>query len=453
MNSLKEILNDLDKPLTKEQLEKIIYNIFCIVIFITPIFSDIDGYGIYSLKATILNFTTIIAATSLLIINFKDIRSVKLTCYEILLISYLFFVILSTIFTEYGVIECLTGKNGRGEGLIIIFSYFITLIIFSKGYKYMTKVSKIALVAAIVVCIYSIVQANLPNGVKVPFIPKSKSGIARGTMRNQNFLSSYICLFLPMMCFYIVNSTKKIKGGIILSLMLFLSLVYSKTLGGYITFIIMYVIITVFSLIFSINKKQTIIRICLLTTIFIISFYIINYDGEQKYVTELSETKQEVIKLVNNDNKFGNSRMEVWKKCIKVIENNPILGTGPDSLERELRKSEYITSDEQDILKKYKVDKAHSEPLHIATTIGLPAAIIYIVFVGVIGIRLLTITLKNTKQKGISNEQTQYITMVLICFSSYLMQSVINISVIQVAPMYWAVLGTAMGIVKDNKMS
>ena len=52
MENFKELLENYDKPLTKEQLEKIIYNIFCVAIFLAPIIPEVIGFGIYSLRNT-----------------------------------------------------------------------------------------------------------------------------------------------------------------------------------------------------------------------------------------------------------------------------------------------------------------------------------------------------------------------------------------------------------------
>lgn len=444
MENLKDLLENYDKPLTKEQLEKIIFNIFCIAIFLTPIIPEVIGFGIYSLRNTIFIFITTMVTISLLVINWKNIKIKKLNIYDKLLIVYAILILLSTIFTKYGFVECIFGTNGRGEGLITLFSYLISFVIFSRGYDKMKKVSKIAIIAAVIVCGYSFIQANHPSGMKILFASNTNNGIATGTMGNQNFLSSYICIFLPMSCFYFINVKEKIKTiiSLVITIMLFITQIYAVTLGGYITFGIMSVVIIIYSLCFSKNKKQTILRSCILTIALFAIFILINYEGEEKYIKEISVSKQEVVNLVEKKDSFGSGRLAIWKETIEVIQDNIMLGVGPDSLRKVNIKNDY--------LKDSNVDKAHSEPLQIAVTTGVPSAIIYIVVVGIIGIRLLIITIKKSIKMGIKNPSTIYITMTLICFASYLMQSIINISVVQVAPLFWAILGTAAGILEDE---
>ena len=453
---MKNIKNKIDKelevwerPLNKAELEKIIYNLFCIIIFITPIFSDIIGFGIYSLKSTIFNLTTMATTISLLVINRKNL---KINIYDGLLLGYLLLVILSTLLTKYGMVECILGTNGRGEGLITMCSYVGTFIIFSRGYKYMTNISQVVILSSVVVSIYCIIQSNIPSGATIPIIPKSGYGLAKGTMGNQNFLSSYICIFLPMICFYFINGANKRKTAVIIATMLFLSLVFSTTLGGYITFIFMYLVIVFVSLIFSRDRKNCFKRILILSLILIVAFGAANYDGENKYGKELASSTQEVTKLVNSktDNSFGTNRMKIWKMCFKIIKDYPLLGVGPDSMVKVYNNPEYVIGGEEF---KERIDKAHSEPLHMAVTTGTPSAIIYLILVAIIGIELFIIVIKRLKNIGVCDKYTIYMSMVLIAFASYLIQSLANISVIQVAPMFWAIFGTAAGITTDNKIS
>lgn len=442
------ILQELNNPLSKEQLEKIIYGIFCIITFLMPAIPELLGFGIYSLKNTIFIFSTLTTALALVIINRKNI---KLNIYDLFLSIYLILVILSTLFSKQGVIECILGTNGRGEGLLTIGSYLATFVIFSRGYKKMKGESKVAIIAAIIVAIYSFIQANITGGMDTLFIPGSYKNIATGTMSNQNFLSSYICIFLPMLCFYYINGTDKIKRTLLIVIMLFMALIYSTTLGGYITFAVMYIIISLFSIFFSKKRKETIFRIGILCITLLGVFQLMNYNHDDTYLNEVLSSKEEIKQLVNKEDNFGSGRLEIWKESMNMVQDNKLLGVGPDSI-AEVPKEDRITlKNENNESLGLRVDKIHSEPLQIAATTGVPSAIIYLILVVIVGIKLLVKVIINTKEKGIKDNCVRYETMVLIAFASYFMQSVINISVVQVAPMYWAIFGTAAGILLNSK--
>ena len=102
------------------------------------------------------------------------------------------------------------------------------------------------------------------------------------------------------------------------------------------------------------------------------------------------------------------------------------------------------------------MDKAHSEPLQIAATTGVPSMIIYLVFVGALCLELLKIIVLKIKNDSnrFENKDNIFNAMVFISIISYLCQSVINISVIHVAPIFWAILGLGAGIlINTNELN
>ena len=126
----------------------------------------------------------------------------------------------------------------------------------------------------------------------------------------------------------------------------------------------------------------------------------------------------------------GSGRVQIWKMTLKAIGENPILGTGPENL-----KEHFIRTDNEYFLA-YKssrgktVDKAHSEILHIAAVSGIPAAIIFVLF-------LATLFLKKRRTIFKFNSST----IIGMCILVYFMQSLFNISIITVAPLFWVLLG------------
>ena len=246
-----------------------------------------------------------------------------------------------------------------------------------------------------------------------------------------------------MLCFYYINGKSKQIMSLGIIILLFLTQLYAVTLGGYITFALMYTIIIIYSLCFSKNKKKTLLKIGILSFILFTTYVFVNYKEGEQYTKEISESKQEVTNLVEKQDDFGSGRLGIWKKTISVIQENIILGTGPDSLKQAIDENK-----EGKII----VDKAHSEPLQIAATTGVPSAMIYITLVSIIGIRLMILVIKKTVKYGINNKDVIYISMILISFASYLMQSIINISVVQVAPVYWAILGAASAVIEEKKI-
>ena len=75
------------------------------------------------------------------------------------------------------------------------------------------------------------------------------------------------------------------------------------------------------------------------------------------------------------------------------------------------------------------VDKAHNEFLQIAATMGIPALIIYLIF--------LSLILKNI----IKNIRQDQYKILLLVFVAFVTQSFFNISIISVASVVWIFFG------------
>jgi hypothetical protein len=85
-----------------ENVKEKVLNLFAIIIFLLPIVPEILDMGIYSIKATIILITTFLTEGILFFIALKD-KSIKITCLDIILLIYLFWITLSTIFANYGI--------------------------------------------------------------------------------------------------------------------------------------------------------------------------------------------------------------------------------------------------------------------------------------------------------------------------------------------------------------
>ena len=111
------------------------------------------------------------------------------------------------------------------------------------------------------------------------------------------------------------------------------------------------------------------------------------------------------------------------------------MGVGPDNLKNGIVKN--VTDESFEFIKAHNgiPDKAHNEYLQIAVTLGIPALIAYLIFLGMIIIPNLKYIFKQ-----------KYIFILLSIIGSYLVQAFFNISTIGIAPLFWLTLG-----IIDNK--
>jgi putative inorganic carbon (HCO3(-)) transporter len=137
---------------------------------------------------------------------------------------------------------------------------------------------------------------------------------------------------------------------------------------------------------------------------------------------------------------------------LSVLKEYSLFGVGPDSLMEEI--NDIVKYGDNKPIDNALIDKAHSEPLHIAVTTGVPSMIAYLIFsFSLILERFITILrdLKKSYDK-LDNDNTIFEIMLFISALSYFIQALINISVIHVAPMYWAMLGMMAGSMLDKKI-
>lgn len=128
----------------------------------------------------------------------------------------------------------------------------------------------------------------------------------------------------------------------------------------------------------------------------------------------------------------GSNRIEIWRITLKLIGKQPLLGCGTDNLRRGI-----IMNCPVDLYQYIRhsgavIDKAHNEYLQIAATLGIPALLIYLIFLG---------SILRDKIKFLFQNKVAF-TFCLVIFS-YLVQAFFNISTIGIAPLFWMILGLA----------
>ena len=142
--------------------------------------------------------------------------------------------------------------------------------------------------------------------------------------------------------------------------------------------------------------------------------------------------------LTNADDNAGSGRMFIWKNGITLVPKYALHGSGPDTF--DIPFMENFSEKKKNIFRfaATSVDKAHNGILQIAVTIGIPALLTYLTLIGIIlfkGIRLSKI---NT-----------FLIPLNIALISYLIQAFFNISVVSVAPLYWAFLGIICSYIRE----
>ena len=383
-----------------------------------------------------------------LLIKYKELKFDKT---DKILLLFLFLTCISTIFSV-NVKESIFGTFNRYEGLLTFICYFLIYYSTKYYFNFNKKIINVSLICLFIINVIAILQYyNIPP---IHEIFKSKyfgNSFASATFGNRNFYGSFLSICVPYtMCLYIFNN-KKIY--LLFSSISFIGLLVSLTRSAWLAFIICSIIGIIY-IIKCKNKffiKKAIVLLITFVSIFIL-FYLSNtktlkvrYNSTIKDITSIannvnintntntnSNSNNNDKQISTSNHKIGSGRVLIWEAAIKIIAKNPIIGCGPDAFLSELCNNHlsYLINDLHPKLKSFP-DKAHNEYLQIASTIGIPALLLYLTFI--------ILTLKKLIKNNLLESNQWFI--LFLCLIGYLIQAFFNISTIGVAPIFYFLLG------------
>ena len=423
----------MEKVTNKNILKLVSLCILLIVPFLKFFSMNLEEFGLISnydfINPAIILYVSI---PFLIFVYIKDIidSKRKIDIFDCIFYLFILSAILSTIFSINKSLA-IFGKSFRHEGLLSILSYYLLFINWKiNGTKEdIKKFIKLLVLIAAINSIYALFQIYFPFSFIIKYADDIK--MASGMCGNPNFFGSLIVTAISIVtCRYLIAKDKSIKNIVLITL-LFISLINCQSTGPFLTFIVLllFLLIFLYKKKYPIFKKSLVLIITLIITyitIYFVNMYIYNSNR-----CELCDIKQ----TVNNG---GNGRIDIWKNSLEIVKENFIVGVGFDNfvLAYPNPKVEYgisFTIEEGTIKREepksyYIVDNAHNVYLHTLVSTGI---------IGFIPYLLLCIL---TFIKGFKSEEN----LVLIIFSgfvAYSIQAFANISVVQVAPIYFIIIG------------
>jgi O-antigen ligase len=421
---------------------KLISIFFVLIPVIVPIFTPFFMYpklqdyvmlpkAIYT---TISCFYILLAA--MIYLRSKAIRNIiankKIRLIEALAFLYLILLIISTVLS-IDVNRSIIGAPWRYEGIISLINYIVIFFVIANFYRF-KRIHLIFIgISAAIISIHSILYY-----FNIHIIPLSIASIrgkagAMSLVGNQNFLGSYITLILPLFIYIFIKLGS--KSAFILDGLLFAALICSLTRSGYVAFAFYFT----FFIIYFLRKKKYTKRLIVLSISFIFIFGLLNITQSNNLLYRILSIKNDTVSFVKNgaDN-AGSNRSFIWKNGITLVPKYALHGSGPDTF--DIPFMENFSEDAKRVFKGNTiVDKAHNEYLQIAVTLGIPALLTYLAFIGIILLR----SVKLSKSRS-------FLIPLNIAFISYLIQAFFNISVVSVAPLYWALLGVICSYLKND---
>lgn len=438
---------------------KIINATLNVIIFIVPLLIIPIGYN--KIPYNILKISVLLLCGLILLITLivkrKELKFDNID--KTLLVLYIL-IFLSTIFS-INLKNAIFGAKYRYEGFLTLTCYLLTYYTSKYYFKPHTYIEKFAIIVVWITSIIGILQYHnlffIYNIFKIPHV----ASFASSTFGNTNFFGSFLAIIVPTFMALYITKNKKIY--LFTSYISFFAMLATTTRSSWVGLFFA----SIFGFIYVIkNRNKSLIKNTLQIVIgFIIIFAIalnspkwiskiissINFHSNsnieiiendllQDRLDIMNTELQSTIKDKNVKNSFGSYRIEIWNIVLGVIPKVPLLGTGPDTLAYSLIK--YSTNDALAYIKGHGqyIDKAHNEYLQVTATMGIPALIIYLIFLGQILV----------KQKNMFKDTSSFILVIPII--SYICQAFFNISTIGVAPIFWCILGLIQNIDVKKKL-
>ena len=385
--------------------------VFISSILFTYKITSYSFYGYTMIYAFIINFIVSI----ILIIK----KKFKLEIYDILLVIISLLLIISCIFAKNRFLA-IYGFMYRYEGIFALF-YYLSLLFISSfiDKKYKKLITEIIIYIGVINSIYAFLQVN--NSSLVRKLYNFKEIWATGFLNNPNFLGTYMLISLSLSIGLFIDEKEnidKIKYGIIIGILM-IGLLISNTTSCVVGLIIVFLYVLIYSI--KLKKYRDIVIIFLIIVIESIMF---EMSGLTTLIKDLNTTKNETVELSrgNYNENYGTKRVEIWRQSIEEVPKYLIHGIGIDNFS--------LIKNGRPIVVGYNAyDKAHNEYLQILLCEGIFALISYLLLYFIILIRGI---IKSFKDKKI------YLVLPVL---GYLVQAFFNISVIEVAPIFYICLG------------
>ena len=181
----------------------------------------------------------------------------------------------------------------------------------------------------------------------------------------------------------------------------------------------------IFALIYCLVNKKFLKIILFVIAIICIALYVNKAEKTNllKDVQVVGKESTEMAKGNIKDN-YGTNRLYIWKNAVKIIPENLLHGVGIDNFYYAFNGKPLVSKDGRTYY-----DKVHNEYLQVLITEGLCCLIAYVLMYLVIGVRGTVNAFKNKE------------VYIVLPFIGYVVQAFFNISVLEVAPIFYIILG------------
>lgn len=351
----------------------VLLSLFLVPLFFNPLFINSFTQGKEILFKSIIIITLAALALVLIYKKYFSIKKIFRSSIFLLLILQICIYLITNIFSNTPIVA-LYGTYSRGFGFIIQLFLLVFIIYgaFILSGKNISKLLKLTFVSGVIVAVYAILQkigfdpffANYDIDVFVEraFSFSGNPGYLGQLMLLNFIIGGYFVLFEK-------GKNKKIfyiLGGLLILTALFFSGTRTALLGLFVVGVL--ISIRYFKILLEIIKKQKIL--------IIIGFFAV--------AAIFAVLPQERYSFSDVALRSFNSRLEIWKGVLNLIEQNPLLGYGGETFYiyfPEIITKKFLTLEENIDM---TADRIHNETLEIFFSHGIFAVFVYIMLLAVI---------------------------------------------------------------------
>lgn len=421
-------------------VKRIILTLFCIfpfIVFPFPVnMPSSKGYGLVYYDAVDLFelykfvFFICLSIIMLFLLTVKVLLLKQRLFFSMPLVIFTGLVVLSTLFAN-NLQTAFFGMPTKWQGLLCYLCY---LVVFTFVYNAYTKkdtalyIKYLSLSSAIVglLTLFNFFGWDVYHRFfQASFALEYNPDIIKAPIGNRISMGAYFSLLFPISLFALLDKKHPYLYGVT-TVLSFLGLLLSQSRTAWLG-TLMGIVLIVFLYRKSLTqllKSLMLFALCLAMLVAVMDFF-----GERKITARIVDLKSQLIILqeTKNLNAFGTMRGFIYDRALQLIQKHPILGVGPDCFYY----FGILTPEDYQKYPEWRsttiITKAHSEYLEIAATIGIPALICYLVFIGLILLPYFK------KQIPLTPNSLG----LLAGFLSYLIQAAGNIGVISVLPIFF----------------
>lgn len=406
----------------KNNIEKIITYIVVTLMISIPIsklvFNILLNYRIVNEYFVLTQATLLWVFIPILIITYIIGLSKKLIVfnyYDIIIYLLIFTAIVATVFSDYKEIS-VSGEVFRNEGLLSILNYYLLFLNCR-----IIKNKKIIINTFIGVGLLQLGYGFLQIYTNFDFVKNfSIPYMASGLCGNPNFFGSFMVI-TSLITFTLYFFNGKVKD-LILTCLFFSGILMSNSTAPFLGFVLALLFVCFY------YRKKIKIKKLILLLLLLISVFIIHDRLERTNYPVVNPNyiiKEDIKNIIKDKKNIGNGRLEIWKNSIPLVKKYWLVGSGLDTFVK-------VYEQENNIIH----DKAHNIYLQMLITNGFFSLFLYLNL-------LLIIFIKCLKFKD------PLVISLFIAFIGYSIQGFANISVINVAPYFFII----MGLLNEEKMT